>query len=383
MKLLLLPGIILPALLCSPTSWACGGFFCSNTPVLQARERVVFEVNGDQTTAYVQIFYSGNDRDFAWIVPVPNTPEVTVGIGDRMFDALESQTRPVVVASASTSFAASTFDAPAGCGDFSGGGGGRAPASTPRSMGPPKVKLRSVARPNVTIWQADQVGPYEYVTLSAKNASELNTWLALNGYRVQPGADRIVQSYLEQGMKLLALKLRPEATASAIEPVRLRYQSEAGCVLPLRLTSIAAVPNMEVVVWVFGAAAAAPANVPAVSVDLSGVETIAQYESALPGAIDAGGDGFVVEFAQPNHRLSGQGDPELTSLLERNAYVTRLRTFLDPEEMTVDPDFQVDHRLPDVSNVIVNGVRSAGLSWFSAAWWALLLLVPALRRKQQ
>lgn len=379
MKLLLLPGLIVPALLVAPAAWACGGFFCSATPVLQARERVVFEVIGDQTTAYVQIFYSGNDRDFAWIVPVPSTPEVTVGIGDRMFDALESQTRPVVV-SPTNNAAIAALDAPAGCGDFSGGGRASGPIV---DTGPPKLNLRSVPRPEVTIWQAEQVGPYEHVTISAERASDLNTWLALNGYRVQPGADPIVQSYLDQGMKLLALKLRPEATASAIEPVRLRYQSEHGCVLPLRLTSIAAVPNMEVVVWVFGAGPAAPVNVPTVEVELAGLETTAQYESALPGAIDAGGDGFIVEFAQPNHRLSGQGDPELTDLLNRNAYVTRLRSFLDPEEMTVDPDFQVDHRLPEVSNVIVSGVRSAGLSWVSATLWLLFLVIPSLRRKQQ
>lgn len=378
MKLILLPGVLLPALLLSPSSWACGGFFCSTTPVLQARERVVFEVSGDQTTAYVQIFYSGNDRDFAWIVPVPSTPEVTVGVGDRMFEALESQTRPVVVSPTGASSVAA-LDAPAGCGDFGGSTGPRPVANS----GPPQLNLRSVAKPEVTIWQAEQVGPYEHVTLSAQNASDLNTWLALNGYRVQPGADPIVQSYLDQGMKLLALKLRPEATASAIEPVRLVYQSEQGCVLPLRLTSVAAVPNMEVVVWVFGSAPAAPVNVPSVEVDLVGLQTTAQYESALPGAIDAGGDGFAVEFAQPNHRLSGQGDPELTALLERNAYVTRLRSFLDPEEMKVDPDFQVDHRLPEVSNVIVSGVRSAGLSWLSASLWAFFFVIPALRRKQQ
>jgi hypothetical protein len=51
--------------------------------------------------------------------------------------------------------------------------------------------------------------------------------------------------------------------------------------------------------------------------------------------------------------------------------------------MTVDPDFQVDHRLPEVSNVIVSGVRSAGLSWVSATLWLLFFVLPSLRRKQQ
>lgn len=375
MKHLFLTGALAAVLLPSTAAWACGGFFCSNTPVLQARERVVFEVDGDVTIAYVQIGYVGNDEDFAWIVPVPSTPEVSVGVGDAMFEALEDQSAPIVAPTGGPAPAVASLGS--GCGD-GGQGGGFAPPAI--NQGPPTLTLRSVPAPQVQVFQAAQVGPYEHVTISAASASDLNTWLALNGYRVQPGADPIVQSYLDQGMKLLALKLRPEATASAIEPVRLRYQSERGCVLPLRLTSIAAVPNMEVVVWVFGDSPAAPVNVPSVAVDATPFSTLGQYEGGLPGAIDAGGDGFVTELAQPSHRLSARGDAELGRLLERNAYVTRLRTFLDPEEMTVDPDFQVDHRLPEVERVIIGAVRPARLSLLSALIWAGAFLVATRRR---
>ena len=75
-----------------------------------------------------------------------------------------------------------------------------------------------------------------------------------------------------------------------------------------------------------------------------------------------------------------RGDAELGRLLERNAYVTRLRTFLDPEEMTVDPDFQVDHRLPEVERVIIGAVRPARLSLLSALIWAGAFLVATRRR---
>ena len=60
-------------------SHACGGFFCSNVPMNQAAERILFvkRDNGKMTT-HVQIQYSGEKTDFAWILPVPSVPELGV-----------------------------------------------------------------------------------------------------------------------------------------------------------------------------------------------------------------------------------------------------------------------------------------------------------------
>src|SRR5438105_6531001 len=62
-----------------PGAYACGGFFCTNVPVDQAAERIIFAVNDDGTIdAYVQINYTGAPDAFAWVVPVPNPPKVDV-----------------------------------------------------------------------------------------------------------------------------------------------------------------------------------------------------------------------------------------------------------------------------------------------------------------
>ena len=51
---------------------ACGGFFCTTTPVDQNAERIIFTQNGDGTvSAYVQIEYTGEAPDFSWILPLP------------------------------------------------------------------------------------------------------------------------------------------------------------------------------------------------------------------------------------------------------------------------------------------------------------------------
>ena len=85
------------ALGASPISQAsaCGGFFCSSSPINQARETVVYgyEPDGSITMA-VQITYSGRDEDFAWILPVPVAPdEIAVGT-DALFQQLIAQTEP-------------------------------------------------------------------------------------------------------------------------------------------------------------------------------------------------------------------------------------------------------------------------------------------------
>ena len=51
---------------------ACGGLFCGNTPVDQTAERILFEVNDDNTTsAVIEIQYQGRAEDFSWVIPVP------------------------------------------------------------------------------------------------------------------------------------------------------------------------------------------------------------------------------------------------------------------------------------------------------------------------
>src|SRR5262252_10922438 len=75
-------------------SRACGGFFCSTTPIDQTAERIIFTVNGNSTiTAYVQISYTGQRDAFAWVVPVPPVPDVAT-FPRAAFQALDVATQP-------------------------------------------------------------------------------------------------------------------------------------------------------------------------------------------------------------------------------------------------------------------------------------------------
>ena len=60
---LIASGILAAALYTPSAALACGGFFCSQSPVDQASERIIFAINDDGTTdMIVQIAYQGSSR---------------------------------------------------------------------------------------------------------------------------------------------------------------------------------------------------------------------------------------------------------------------------------------------------------------------------------
>jgi len=58
---------------------ACGGFFCSQVPIDQSGEQIIFSVSQSHITAHVQISFQGQAKDFAWVVPVQTVPTLSVG----------------------------------------------------------------------------------------------------------------------------------------------------------------------------------------------------------------------------------------------------------------------------------------------------------------
>src|SRR3954447_17704337 len=72
---------------------ACGGFFCSTTPIDQSGEQIIFSVSQSHVTAHIQISYQGQAKDFAWVVPVQTKPTLSVG-SQAVFQALSQRTSP-------------------------------------------------------------------------------------------------------------------------------------------------------------------------------------------------------------------------------------------------------------------------------------------------
>src|SRR5262245_36094987 len=76
---------------------ACGGVFCDSgpraMPVDQKGENILFVLDGKSVEAHVQIQYKGEPSRFAWIVPMPAVPTVTVG-SEQLFTNLLQGTVP-------------------------------------------------------------------------------------------------------------------------------------------------------------------------------------------------------------------------------------------------------------------------------------------------
>ena len=80
-------------LLISTPVLACGGFFCSQVPVEQRGEQIVFGYGPDGVTAIIQIAFQGSAEDFAWVVPVTGQPTIALG-PDAIFSTLRMRTDP-------------------------------------------------------------------------------------------------------------------------------------------------------------------------------------------------------------------------------------------------------------------------------------------------
>jgi hypothetical protein len=328
---------------------ACGGFFCDRPtanggiPIAQAAENVLFVMDKDpdsgaaRVEAHIQILYTGPAAQFSWIVPVTAVPTVDVG-WDILFDRIEPPTRP--------SFRL-TYQMDGTCQDSGGVGCGsaeKAMASGGSGGAPP---------PSVDVISQGSIGPYDYVIVKSTDGATLKTWLTDNNYYVSDDAGRIVDDYVAGGYSFVAVKLQAGQDTSAIRPIILRLEASEAC-LPLKLTAIAATPDLRINVWVLAAGRAIPINYTEVAVNLAKIDWLkggSNYDQLLKEAAnEASGDAFAVEYAQPSAAsvawfplvgsdvvatLSAEPDPPsyvnaltLTGLAPTNALMQILRKYI-------------------------------------------------------
>ena len=88
---------MLPFLLLSSAALACGGLFCSPTvaPIDQAAEEIWFALDEEAGTVemHIAIQWEGKSEDFAWILPVPDEPELFLS-SPTVFRGLQLLTNP-------------------------------------------------------------------------------------------------------------------------------------------------------------------------------------------------------------------------------------------------------------------------------------------------
>jgi hypothetical protein len=96
------------------------------------------------------------------------------------------------------------------------------------------------ARINVVKIEAKfDVAEYQILILSAKEATGLEQWLKLNGYKIPADAEPLLRPYVEAGSKFFVAKVDPKKVQMvdghvALSPLRFHYDSEEFS-LPIRL----------------------------------------------------------------------------------------------------------------------------------------------------
>ncbi len=278
---------------------ACGGLFCSAAaPVNQAAERIIFSKNEDGTvTAVVQIQYSGPSEEFAWVLPVPGVPDVSVS-SDLAFTRLQQASNPQYILTTEIEgdcrqdeLADSTsFGPPQGSNEGTGGAGGGG---------------------GVNVLASGTVGPYDFVVIqpdaSFNEVGDVAVeWLTNEGYDVvPPGGDPseisdLLGSYLQDAMNLLAFRLTKGNDTGTIRPVWITYASSQP-MIPIRPTAVAANDDMGVMVWVLGESRAVPVNYRSLELNEALIDWTtggSNYNQVVIAAADeAGGQGFVTERA--------------------------------------------------------------------------------------
>jgi hypothetical protein len=327
--------ILITLLVISSSVSACGGLFCQNVPVDQQAERIIFTVNGDSTiSAYVQINYTGSAPDFSWVVPVPSVPEVDVA-EIATFDEFSRLTAPVFFPPLMPECAAIPM-----------------PAMAESAVG-------GSADGNVSVLASGTAGPYAYDVVTSPDPDALIIWLRDNHYRITEQMEPLVHVYNEEGMVFLAMKLQPEQGVQDIQPIVMTYESQMP-MIPLRLTAVAANPNMTVLTWILADAQAVPVNYahPTIKEDNLRADFTSfggtNYLSLVDQTVDLyQGRAFITEYAQPTSSLmsNGPSDPLVIEMLRKYDYITRFFGRISPEEMTVDPVFAFDESRADVSNI--------------------------------
>ena len=299
-KMNLLLALLCGLSLCLSTtlSWACGGLFCNPAqPVNQSAERILFApdpTDQNRIQMHVQIQYAGPPANFSWMLPVPPDTDFALST-ELLFSRLDQQYTPIF--RLNRQFAE-------GCPalDFAGQAENAVP-TTARDGG---------SEPQVQVLSREIVGPYDKVVLTADTVGVLTEWLTENGYQVPDRAEEVLSPYLAD-FAFIAIRLTPSEGVDSIKPIALTLSSPAPSI-PIIPTSVAAQPDMGILVHLLGESRAVSTNYAHVQINEAVIDwqnNAQNYSDVVSQAIDeAGGQAFVTDFAG-THNL---GETPFTAL---------------------------------------------------------------------
>jgi hypothetical protein len=292
---------------------ACGGCFAPPDVVTAVdSHRMVIALSAEQTILWDQIVYTGNPKDFVWVLPVP-TPNATIATADPVFFLeLDAATAPTV------------SPRPLVFNDDSGGlGCGDSDDSAPLGDSP--------IDDGVTIYDEQVVGPYQTVTIGSEDGDALQNWLVENGYRVTESTVPTIDHYVELGSVFIVMRLAPGEGVQSMQPVRVSYPGYMAS-FPLEMVTVGASGRLGLLLWVYSEQRYQAWNYDNAIMDpgrlvFDWTTSTSNYAEAFAATIEeAGGRAWVTEYAHPADYVGTTFDERLISSIVRFPYLTRLRT---------------------------------------------------------
>ena len=156
----------------------------------------------------------------------------------------------------------------------------------------------------------------------------MREWLDSNSYQSPEAADATLSPYVEMGSAFVALKLLPSAGSGDVQPLKLSFGGDIPAV-PIVPTSVAANPDMGIIVQLLGDARAVTTNYRHVTINEAAIDWMNggnNYPDVVSQAVDeAGGQAFVTDFAGPH-------DDRIFLPTVSDATLERLRGLDDAED---------------------------------------------------
>ena len=202
--------LITPAWACGCGAYAPGDGGTATVPM----ETALIRVNADATEdIYLSLSVDSTVRTGALLFAVPDKAATVAAGPTDLFAELATVTTPP----------------PAPRHPDNGGNAGAAPNS------------------GVTVVNRQQIGPLDVVTLASGDPAALTQWLQIHGFAAKPALAAAAKPYTDQGWAFVAIRLRPEAAASAalkgtLDPLHIHFVSQ-DAVYPMRLSAMASQPE--------------------------------------------------------------------------------------------------------------------------------------------
>jgi hypothetical protein len=199
---------------------------------------------GTKTVLSMQNNYQGPAEDFAMVVPVPVVlkKEQVKTLPRDVFARIDTLSAPRLVEywEVDPCFVQPQYPE------------AMAPAGAMYDEDKPSAKKGGLVKVEARF----EVGEYDVVILSAKDALALEQWLKENKYKIPEGSEPLFRPYVQQGYKFFVAKVNAkkvtfEKGQAKLSPLRFHYDSEK-FELPVRLGLINAKDKQDLIVQILG-----------------------------------------------------------------------------------------------------------------------------------